>query len=62
MKIVKILWSVVTAAISLLTILQHIALVLPENSEEWNSFERFLNGILKADYWIGVLLALIQKR
>lgn len=59
MKIVKILWSVVTAAISLLTILQHIALVLPENSEEWNSFERFLNSILKADYWIGVLLALI---
>ena len=40
MKIVKILWSVVTAAISLLTILQHIALVLPENSEEWNSFEQ----------------------
>lgn len=59
MKIVKILWSIVTAVVSLLTILQHIALVLPDNSEEWNSFDRFLDSILRSNYWIWVLLALI---
>lgn len=59
MRKVKILRSVVTAAVSLLTILQHIALVVPEETAEWNSFERFLAGILKADYWIWILLVLI---
>lgn len=59
MKRIKILWSIVTAAVSLLTILQHFVLVFPENPEEWNSFECFLNSILRADYWIWVLLILI---
>lgn len=59
MKRIKILWSIVTAAVSLLTILQHFALVLPGNPEEWNSFERFLNSILRANYWIWILLILI---
>lgn len=59
MKTVKILWSFVTAMVSLLTILQHIALVLPNNSKEWSSFERFLDRVLRANYWIWVLLALI---
>lgn len=59
MRIVKILWSIVTATISLLTVLQHIALVLPENPKEWNSFERLLDGMLKADYWIWILSVLI---
>lgn len=59
MKTVKFLWSVVTAAVSLLTILQHIALVLPDDTEKWSSFERFLNGMLRADYWIWILLILV---
>lgn len=59
MRIVKVLWSIVTAAVSLLTVLQHIALVLPDNQAEWNSFDRFLDGMLKADYWMWILLTLI---
>ena len=59
MKTVKFLWSVVTAAVSLLTILQHIALVLPDDTEKWSPFERFLNGMLRADYWIWILLILV---
>lgn len=59
MKKIKILYSIVTAAVSLLTILQHIALVLPNDREKWNSFECFLYSVLRADCWIWILLTLI---
>jgi len=59
MKTVKFLRSVVTAAVSLLTILQHIALVLPDDPNKWSPFERFLDGMLRADYWIWILLILV---
>lgn len=59
MKKVKILCSIFTAIISLLTIFQHIVLVLPDNPNEWNTFERILYYVLKSRYWIWVLMLLI---
>lgn len=59
MQKIKIICSIVTAAISLLTILQYIALVLPENPQEWNNFEVFLYRILSSRSWIWVLIILI---
>lgn len=59
LKKVQILCSVVSALISLLTILQYIVFVLPDNHEEWNVFESFLYCIISSRYWIFVLVILI---
>lgn len=59
MRKIKILCTIFSAVLSLLTILQHIALVLPDSQDEWNSFEIFLYRILSARYWIWFLAALI---
>lgn len=59
MKRVKTLQRLVTAMVSLLTILQHIVLVLPEDQKDWNSFDRFLNGIVRAGGWRWILTVLI---
>lgn len=59
MKMVKILCSIFTATISLLTIFQHIVFILPEDPKDWNAFERLLYHVLSSDYWIWVLMFLI---
>lgn len=56
MKMVKILCSIFTAAISTLSILQYVVLILPENSETWNYFQKFLYQIITAPGWIWVLI------
>lgn len=59
MRKIKVLCTIFSAVISLLTILQHIALVLSASQEEWNSFETFLYCTLSARYWIWILGILI---